>query len=385
MSYLENKTFKFGANTNFNSCVGKNGINDIFTYESGYENATNILIQYIKNDQGLIDILVYPIIYSARHKIELFLKSQLLALLHIKKQVKNITDDKIKLTHDLKILWNQLKDLTDIDERYNHLITELDEYITDYYDIDLSGETFRYPYSIDNIQHLTNFTCINIEEFEKRFLELTEICDEIRYLTDFLISEYEQKTIINNLSRPQIEQIAIKLPQYNAWENDDFKKIKQNIMNEYEISSNTFSKIINLIKKHKLFSQYIGIENPIYELKIIELKKYINHYKKYQIYLNQNSYSSEKKIEVTKKICEDLSDISIKALSVLYQIGFHDRYCEEYEALLKLRKDETPFDIIYYKLLDKGIILEKIKKGLENMGQKSLIHAIENHSIACCI
>ena len=64
-----NNTFGLG-NGRFdwlNACVGTNGFPDSLTYAEGYLRTPEILTDYIykNNKRGEVDLLVYPIAYSA--------------------------------------------------------------------------------------------------------------------------------------------------------------------------------------------------------------------------------------------------------------------------------------------------------------------------------
>lgn len=73
----QNSTFRLGKNIHLNACVGYNGFPNIHTYQLGYYKATIALIESANKNSYDADALVYPIVFSARHAIELFLKKQL--------------------------------------------------------------------------------------------------------------------------------------------------------------------------------------------------------------------------------------------------------------------------------------------------------------------
>ncbi|MBK7010652.1 MAG: hypothetical protein IPN73_10105 [Saprospiraceae bacterium] len=66
-----NKTFT-GNNFDYNACVGNNGHIDFITYSDGYDAMVNLGLEKLDTFSIPVDILVYPLIYSARHRIELF-------------------------------------------------------------------------------------------------------------------------------------------------------------------------------------------------------------------------------------------------------------------------------------------------------------------------
>ncbi len=366
-----------GENYHLNACVGNNGFVDLYTYQHGYYEATIQLINSVKRLFSETDSLIYPIVYSDRHTIELFLKNQLFKLKYINNKARGVEfESKIITTHKIDELWDEFKNLTAIDIRYKPYLNNLEEYISDFCEVDNTGETFRYPFDHEEVRHLTDLSCINIGIFEARFIKLYEIVDELGYLTDFLIDEYEQGTIVKGLSRQQIKEIALELPVRKDWANHEFTTKKAEILKKYNISSNIFSKVLKLIQYHYKFATYIGIEIPLREISPAELKEFIALYYKYHQDLKKGDYI-EVKNYYTDIICDKLNADAIKSLSALYDIGFFNLYPETYERIIKEKANKDVFDIAYDDLLDQVIIVKKIKVALEILGQKTLLKVFE--------
>lgn len=374
--FYENDTFKLGENIDFNACVGNNGFIDLYTYQCGYYKATMELINCTKI-RWENDLLIYPIVYSARHTIELFLKYQLFNLKYINKKAQGVEFElKIIKTHKINELWDEFKNLTAIDARYQPYIDNLEEYISDFREVDNTGETFRYPFDHEDIRHLTDLSCINIKIFEMRFIKLYEIVDGIGYLTDYLVNEYEQGTVIKGLSRQQINEIALALPARKDWINAEFRTKKGEILKEYNISSNTFSKVLRLIQSHREFATFIGLELPITEINSADLKEFIALYDKYHQDVKKGDF-----VEVinhyTNLICKKINADAIKSLSALFDIGYFQLYSESYDRIIKEKANKDIFGIVFDHLLDSRNILEKIKMALKMLGQKTLLKVFE--------
>lgn len=374
----ENDTFRLGGKIHLNACVGNNGFIDLHTYQLGYYEATITLINSVKESKFNVDSLVYPIVFSARHAIELFLKTQLYNLKYInaKAQGKEF-ENKIQTTHSIRDLWQEYKELTAVDIRYEPYISALEEYMIDFYEVDDTGETFRYPFDHEEARHLTDFGCINIEIFEERFIKLYAIIDELGYFTDFLTHEYKECTVISGLSRQQIKEIAIELPHKKDWIQDSFLEIKKEILQKHRISSNKFSKALTLIKNHREFASYVGIEIPLKEIDCDNLNKFIALFRKYR-----NKFKTDDYVDVindyANTICEELSPDNIYAISTLFDIGYFDLYPEAYERILEEKKKREIFDLVFGDLsVRRGIILEKIQIALPWLGQKTLLKAFE--------
>ena len=374
----QNSTFGLGKNFDLNACVGYNGFPNIHTYQFGYYQAVITLIESVKKSSYNIDALVYPIVFSARHAIELFLKLQVYRLRDINKEVNGKQfESRLESIHSIKELWNEFKELTKIDKRYEPYIEKLEDYIIDFYEVDDTGQTFRYPFDTEDVRHLTDLGCINIEIFGTRFNEMYKIIEELVQLTSLLRYEYKEGTFIKGLSREQIREIAIQLPQRNNWDSDEFSTIKKTILKNFSISSRTFSKVLNLIQKHMDFASYIGIEIPLKDLEHDALRKFIDLFNKYR-----NKFKTDNFVDVindfSNVVCKKLSAKNIQALATLFDIAYFDLYPEAYERILKEKRARDVFDIVFNDInVKRGIVLEKIQIALSWLGQKTLLKAFD--------
>ena len=411
IKYKSNKTFGNDTNFEFNACVGQNGFVNISDYQFGYYLAVNIIIDFLKQDTGYIDPLIYPLLFSARHSIELFMKEIINHLETINKMInKKIEYKNHILFHDISILWDYLKSLALFDKRIREPVNQLDEYITDYFDIDLTGETFRYPFDTNNKHHLDDFSVINVLKFEKRFKKMNSIIEYIYFIINRLKNEYDTGTFICGLSRQEIEEISKKLPQKSKWTEPSFDNISDQIKLEYNILSNkSYSKIIDLIKKHKEFSYNIGI----IKVSTVLTKDDYNFYK--EKYLNEHANGQPKGIQMnelkkllklkSKKFSDFLFNInkknkliktnqkpfwmrkhefvnsiinkltleSIASLCAFYEIGHNNLYSEQYEKAFTFYLNNNKYNLVFEKLADGYNRIDNIEKGIRKCGQVHLL------------
>ena len=176
-----------------NACVGNNGTSDITTYANGYERAADALLsKAIHSVHAYEDELIHPICFNIRHSIELRLKGWLERLCEFA-ELRGRNVDSIRTgTHDLSELWERFEQLsTSLDDRYYELVEVLKPYVSGLADMDNSGETFRYPQSLEKEQHLTNVSIINLDLLGVRFAELKKITKIISSFNDSLQREYE--------------------------------------------------------------------------------------------------------------------------------------------------------------------------------------------------
>jgi len=389
--YKSNKTFGNDLNFRFNACVGRNGRAKISDYQFGYQSAVNIVINFIKRNTRYVDPLIYPLLFSARHSIELFIKETISHLGIIDKMINK--KDQYKnhlLIHDINILWNYLKKLASFDKRINEPINLLDEYITDYFDIDLTGETFRYPFDTKNRHHLEDFSVINVLKFEKRFNEMNSIMEYVYFIVDNLITEYDAGTFICGLSRHEIEEISKKLPPKTNWTESSFTIISDQIKAEYNIPSNrAYSKILDLIKRHKEFSCNIGIINVSTVLTKDEYSfyksEYLNIYtteerpKGFQTNELKGSTKAKQNPFLKRKhgfvnsITDKLNLESIASLCSFYDIGHDNLYSERYEKTFDSYLKSNKHDLVFDKLADGCGRVDDIEKGIKKCGQVHLL------------
>lgn len=322
----------------FNACVGENGWVNINTYIYGYQSATLVMLESVLNSikhetnntpaQAYfwnMDTAIYPILFSARHFIELYLKQKIHAINYFK--IKDTIEDKLTKTHDIKKLWDIFIKIVQNthDKRLNEFIELLEPYILDFAQIDLTGETFRYPYGSDNHKHLAEYSVISLRIFHEKFNELSEIFMSFTYFMDSLIDEYSVGTYTKHLNRQEIEEIAKKLPNRDNWNTDEFKQIKENIKREFQIGSKELSQTIKIIEKHIEFRRYIFPNDYLLELNKEKLLKIINK-------------------QIIEESINDFSIDEISCLRTIIELGTEicdsKYYSEDYQHLLKKFKTE---------------------------------------------
>lgn len=369
----DNNTFRPGNNFHYNACVGKNGFNDISSYEDGYHDAVNILFeQLIKERKYHVDTLVYPILFSARHRIELFFK-KFVDRLEKLNALKDRKYNRIprKNIHDLRILWEYVEELSQVDKRYSEDIIDLNDFIKDYFDIDLTGETFRYPFNNNNQQHLEDRSRINLLVFKEQYDSMSQLINYIDKYSYEMIEEYYQKTYVGELSRYEIKDISIKLPDHSKWNTAIFKDTINHLREEYGISQRKLSQTIDVIKNHREFSRNIGLS-----VKVTEINR-----KTYQKVKQVRSEIMQKDIdtypETVGTLIGYLDDIlnkeSCAVLRTFDEIGYHTLYSEEYDRHVEYY---LSFPQYIYELTDiilKNNAIDNIEAGMRICGQDHLL------------
>ncbi|MCU4435579.1 hypothetical protein KTH93_08790 [Acinetobacter bereziniae] len=266
----------------YNACVGNNGWVGMHSYIDGFQSSTVILLESLIKDvdkedfdgfMWCLDTCVYPILFSARHFLELFLKQQVLRISYLKNQSEDDYEIKLKLlkTHDTHKLWKlflaEVKSVCDI--RLNQYLNKIHIFTLQFHNIDSTGETFRYPYSQTNSLHLTNHSVIGLKRFYKQFLEFSKVASEFSYLTHYLLQEYKVGTYTEHLSRENIEEIALLLPKKNNWTNRNLKQYQSYVKDKYGAGCREFRDVLEIIKNNIEFNNIVSDE---YKLEIDEQK-----------------------------------------------------------------------------------------------------------------
>lgn len=374
MFKADNKTFN-SLNPTYNACVGDNGGFYMYAYVKGYKEAVEILLEKVLTERYLLDSLVYPIIYNARHYVELSLKASIDNLKYINQILGNKCDLIKTKTHQISHLWNIERDLSSADIRYKNVVSKLEEFIQDYSDMDDSAETFRFPTDHKGEFHLKTQGCINLEAFAKRFAEMSEAFDDLSYMDDFLVNEYRVATVVEHYSRATIESIAKEMPP-KPWNNEASASQINYLMGRYGLSSGQFSKIVGKLESHREFASLIGMEIP---LEGLSLERFSFFIQEYQSFGENNKHVDLKTYwENVYKVSDAFSLDEIAILAALREIGSCDGYYSEDYDYVREKRMEMGKDVLLGEELLKSLrTLEYIKKGLLMTGQKTLLKALE--------
>lgn len=398
-----NDTFRGDVPTQYNACVGDNGSPSYREYADGFADAAILLIEKSLTTLN-IDEQIYPICFNMRHSVELRLKHQIAQLKLIRDEI-SLDDFDDAGSHDIGNIWAYFKAKSEaVDKRFKPVIDVIDGYINDIAEIDPTGQTFRYPLSNDSVKHLVNVSIINVVRLRDRFKVLREQLEELHYLSDTLIREYQQGTYTQRLSRVDVAEIAEKLPVFSEWRDDSFKDIKKELKAYYGIGSKELSEAIDLIKKHYEFSLNIGLKVELNKCDYDDLNVFFNcllrshpleGYLGGPRVVNMADIMDDvlAKMYVDKKNdldsigdCKNRIDIdALIEIFALYEFGRYLDYSEsfmtmyEYEQSLKQNylRSEQEFNSAILHYVHKKNAYEFIAKSLMFLGQADLVEKLD--------
>lgn len=362
--------FEFHEEDAIIACVGENGGTTDEDIRNGFKRTVELLTESLKDGQEVEDLLVYPIVYNARHSIELSLKIVIKMLWEIegKKGIKYsdeiIAERKKKIhTHNIEELYKMACENKNIDRRIPAYFENIEDMIRFYY-FDEEGDAFKYELNKENQPHMikNKISHISIVLLETEFKEVMEKFDELICFLRNCMDEYSLGTFTKNLSRTDIWDISKRLPDYEEWRTEKFREIKEEIKQEYHLGSKEFSEAVNLIKKNRFFSENIGCEKIFGTITQEELKEYASLVK---YYFEKNKFKEgnvterykldgvQQNAEILKKY---LSNSSMETLNTL--LCFYDMS----NSSLAVEKLEDVYDYIVGSSFDEMYIIRKLKQ-----------------------
>lgn len=362
--------FEFHEEDGIIACVGDNGGTTDDDIRNGFKRTVELLTESLKDGQEVEDLLVYPIVYNARHSIELSLKIVIKMLWEIegKKGIKYsdeiIAERKKKIhTHNIEELYKMACENKNIDRRIPAYFENIEDMIRFYY-FDEEGDAFKYELNKENQPHMikNKISHISIVLLETEFKEVMEKFDELICFLRNCMDEYSLGTFTKNLSRTDIWDISKRLPDYEEWRTEKFREIKEEIKQEYHLGSKEFSEAVNLIKKNRFFSENIGCEKIFGTITQEELKEYASLVK---YYFEKNKFKEgnvtewykldgvQQNAEILKKY---LSNSSMETLNTL--LCFYDMS----NSSLAVEKLEDVYEYIVGSSFDEMYIIRKLKQ-----------------------
>lgn len=172
-----------------------------------------------------------------------------------------------EFTHDLNELIDKVLNLYQIDERIVVQFDPVLPLLNNYKDIDPKGDAFRYWFDKEGNEHFQskNIGIVRIDIIAIQFEQIISCFEQIEFITWCILKEYKTGTFTKELSRFQIEEISKLLPKPDEF-SDKIKGVKEDIKEKYQIGSNKFNRILDLIRNHREFSGNMGEEKPFLHL-----------------------------------------------------------------------------------------------------------------------
>ncbi|TBE93120.1 DUF3775 domain-containing protein [Rhizobium leguminosarum] len=257
--YADDPFFKFIPDGDWNACIGRQGEEE--NYIDGYIEASIQLVEAIfeKNLLGHRDTLILPILYNARHGIELALKYCAFRL----EVAGCIQQGILRRNHDISAYEKILHDAKIGDEKLKSLLNALHPFVESLARIDSDGQELRYHENRDNGASLQRYSVANLRLIRESLQTLREVVSGLTYRVVDYISERGTGTCTDDCSRSDLLAIARLLPKRDKWDSQDFSDAREHIRKRFGLSSGAFTRHLDLIQRNREMRAAIGLETDL--------------------------------------------------------------------------------------------------------------------------
>jgi hypothetical protein len=371
----------------WNACIGSQG--DELNYVDGYIEAALELVSAVVDKRlvGSRDTLAMPILYNARHGIELSLKFAINEL----HQIGMVTTRHVP-NHDIRSHWQYLIDAAVGDKDLRGLITDLGPYVLSLARIDDDGQELRYATNRDGKKSLEQYPLVNLLHIRNSLQTLKAMLTKVQYRILELSAERGTGTFTKECSRRDLERIAGMLGEHASWKDESFDEKKASIRSQFGLTSNTFSNAVTKIRSSHPLAALVGLEMPLKYLSddkaIFALQQWALVYPPVTLNPNDlgidfwdrdweemkkhNAITSNLVETITSNLsCEELAD-----LEVLFYIGRDGVFGEDYGSMLnskvaELKSEYSRLKDVYH-IVTKTNLLPSVIKGAEAVGRPAL-------------
>lgn len=156
------------------ACVNFGG--DLHLYAMGFRDSAKALLEIVEETGHSQDLLVYPIVYSLRHTVELMLKQVVRADRRLTDSPGDFPDG-----HRLSNLWNVCRPVFERLWPSDFTIARVEATIMDLAELDPEGEAFRYPVTTKR-----RGTRLRTLDADLRHLDLRAMVEDVLEVIDVL-------------------------------------------------------------------------------------------------------------------------------------------------------------------------------------------------------
>lgn len=384
--------FELGGDFQWNAYVGRQS--DATAYSDGFMEAALLMTNAVIDGKlmGNRDTLVMPILYNTRHGVELTLKDAVRQLHRM-----GLLREGPAIDHDVALPWRQLDEGRFGDNELREIIATLEPYVRSLSRVDADGQSFRYAHRTDEEVSMADRSLVNLLRIRDSLLPLKEQLRFLRWRVAELFDERATGSFTTECSRRDLVAIASRLPPRSEWASDDFDIAKAAIREKYGLSSNAFTRALNVIQTNREMGSLIGLDFDLAHLsddkvfRILELWGRIWPMRPSRP-AGPHSLADRTSFEAIEKtagfqadaetgILSELDDDELADLETVYQLGRGSAYPEYYDEQLALRKDEhrahgNRRELVHY-LMGKGNLGSSFARGANKLGRPTLAARIE--------
>jgi hypothetical protein len=379
--------FRLPADSNWNACIGKQGTEE--NYLDGYiEAATELVTTIIEKKMfEKRDTVVLPILYNARHAVELALKFTMDRLV-----AAGALSSAGPRNHDIGAYLQRLNEADLGDEQLRQHIRTLQPFVASLARIDEDGQELRYHLNRDEDQSLSTYSLANLEVIRDSLADLSKVISGLKYRTIDFIDECATGACTKRVSRRDLICIAKLMPPLGRWKEAIFDEKKHNVMLRFNLSNTQFSKAIEVIKNNREMKALVGGETSLQYLPDDTIAWVIAQWRKVHmrrsdgeaptiVTIDKMTFqamieSSRVHKEVVSALQIYLTDEQLAELEAIYYLGrdgwFPERFEDYVESLRKRHEVERDPQKQISHLMHKTNFLLAVRRALPRLGRPSL-------------
>jgi hypothetical protein len=367
--------FTLPQDATWNACIGRQG--DELHYLDGYIEAASELANTVIEKNMLIkrDTLVLPILYNARHAVELLLK-----FVANKLHECGVLAHGHPANHDIQGHYDLLVGANIGDEKLRANLGLLEPFIVSLTRIDEDGQELRYHLNKDAEISLKGESLANIAVISASLKRLASIIEALKYRTVDFVDERHGSTHTDRCSRGDLMAITKMLPPLAQWNSDAFTAAKEGIKKRFGLGSKHFSDVLNVIKANRQMKAMLGEETALASLSDAKTIRVIEEWRKLNPPRDPNE--EPRVIDGADITLEDLmGDMTVRR-SVMSALGkeLTSDDVAELEALYYLGRDGY-----LPELFDRTVVRIKRKQAVEKDIPEQLRHLIDKTNLLRCL
>ncbi|MGV2066312.1 hypothetical protein [Agrobacterium sp. 22-226-1] len=381
--------FSLPPDSEWNALIGRQG--STVNYADGYIEAALDLAKLVINEDRFWqrDTLVLPILYNARHSIELhlklvigvFIKSGILKSGHVP-------------NHDIASHLQFLIDCDVPDLALRSFLKDLHPFVDSLARIDEDGQELRYSTNRDGKPSLDNKALANLVVIRDSLARLKDILENFKYRAFELRDEFQTGTRTNRLSRADLFALSAMLPKKELWSEQDFVESKAAIMQHFDIGSRQFSGALNMIQTRRQLNAMIGVQTELIHLSDEKAIFLAQQWRKFhpprprsdlgtdffKRVLNETSERHKIEVAALDAILAALSFDEIADAETIYYLARDRNFSESYESSLDRKKKEYrasgDLEAETFNLMHKTNFLSEFTRGVAMLGRLDLPNQI---------
>lgn len=379
--------FALPSNSEWNACIGRQG--DEENYADGYieaaiELATSVIEKEMYDKR---DTLVLPILYNARHSIELNLKLAIGELVKF-----GILQNAHPKNHDIASHLAFLETNNIPDKLFNERLSALKPFVDSLAQIDNDGQEFRFHENREGQRSMDGRALANIETIRISLASLHTVLNNLKFRAFSLCDEWQTGTRTTKLSRLDLIEIAQLLPPKQNWDSQEFVESSIAIKSRFGLMNGQFSKALNKIQENRGLAGLIGIESDLIDLSDQKAEFLLQQWDKLHPPRDQSDnaaldYFAERdweaiagrratEAEVITDIMATLSEDEFADAATIFYLARDHGFPEFYERQLERKKAEfaarQDFRQVVYDLMSKTNFRRCFVEGLRIVGRLAL-------------